>query len=68
MPLKSASAVTGVNVITTLFMSLGYSQSGIGQERRVKQERTGGGRGWESSGGSEAPIRAFIYHFLNSLC
>lgn len=31
VPLKSASAVTGVNVITTLFMSLGYSQSGIGQ-------------------------------------
>lgn len=32
MPLKSASAVSGVNMITALFMSLGYSQSGIGQE------------------------------------
>lgn len=31
VPLKSASAVTPVNVITTLFMSLGYSQSGTGQ-------------------------------------
>lgn len=31
VPLKSALAVTPVNVITTLFMSLGYSQSGTGQ-------------------------------------
>lgn len=40
VPLKSASAVTGVNVITTLFVSSGYSESGIGRERRgqVKEE------------------------------
>lgn len=37
VPLKSTSAVTVVNVITTLFMSLGYSQSGIGQGEAGKK-------------------------------
>lgn len=47
--LRVPLAVTGVNVITTLFMSLGYSQSGIGQGWRVKQERTcWGKRRWPS--------------------
>lgn len=36
--LMSALAVTAINVITSLFMSLGYSQSGIGWGGGVKGE------------------------------
>ena len=65
MPLKSASAVAAVNVITTLFMSLGYSQSGIGQGRRVRQERTGGGG--EGGDAPRKPIRALLLNSLSRL-